>query len=381
MVADTTLQGRAWRRSLLAMPVLAVLAACGGGGGSAAVPEPVVPRPAVSGVSSPVASQAAAGPALLAYRATLVANPVFPIDLTFSVTGAAGGTSCGAGIDYLVPAAANLTVTPGATTGGSLRLDSGAAARLITLQLCPGSGATDKLIALHWNDGVAKGDVVGTVRGTANFSIDKSKRLNDTGITTCASAGANGLACPQAGFAGQDGETGRDASIEVVGQGANRISAFALSTLPVGACIQDNVTGLVWEGKTNSGLHAGSATYSWLASSGANGGASGSGANGVCTGSACDTEHFVAAVNAEAWCGFTDWRLPSADELSGIVDAGAGVAPTIRAQFANQAAAAYWSASPKAGDPAGAWALDFNSGALGALAKSTANRVRLVRGH
>lgn len=383
MGTDVFAAQRAWRAARHAAPVLAVvavLAACGGGGAS--TPAPVVPLPpAVLAVSSPVASQAASGQPQLVYQAALLAGAAYPVTMTFALTGATGGASCSAGVDYLVAASANVTATPGAGTTGTLVLASAASARQVTLALCPGSSGTDKLIGLRWNDGVAIGDATGTVRGGANFAYDRSKRLNDTGITTCANASTSGLSCAQAGFAGQDAEAGRDATPAITGQGVNLVSAFVFNALPGNACIQDNVTGLVWEGKTGSGLHAGTATYSWLASSGANGGAAGSAAGGACTGSACDTEHFVAAVNAEGWCGFGDWRLPSADELAGIVDNGASAAPTIRAQFANQAGAPYWSASPKAGDTAGAWAVDFNSGAIGALAKSQPARVRLVRGH
>jgi hypothetical protein len=368
---------------LVATPLLAIVAACGGGGGGGGgtvTPAPL-PKTAVFAVSSPVASQAAAGQSQLVFRATLLAEPTFPVDMSFSITGATGGSSCAAGVDYVVAPAANVSATPAATTSGVLALASAASERLVTVQVCPGSGATDKTLALHWADPSHSGDAVGTVRATANLAIDKSKRLNDTGITACANGSSNAAACPQTGFAGQDAEHGRDVSVAITGLGANRGSAFALSSLANGACVQDNVTGLVWEGKTTSGLHAAASTYTWLASTGANGGAAGTSNGGVCTGSGCDTEKFIAAVNAEATCGFTDWRLPTADELGGIVDAGATVAPAIRPQFANQAAAAYWSASPKAGDSAGAWALDFNSGAIGALAKSTASRIRLVRGH
>jgi len=373
------------RYAAMAAPVLVLAVACGGGGGGgggggvAPAPAPVA-KAAVLAVSSPVASQAASGQSQLVFRATLLAEPSFPVDMSYTITGANGGSSCTAGVDYVITPASNVSV---AATGnsGTLSLASAASERLITVQVCPGSGATDKILAMHWADPAKSGDVTGTIRATANLAVEKSKRLNDTGITACANGSANTAACPQPAYPGQDADYGRDVSVAITGVGANKVSAFALSSLAGGACVQDSVTGLVWESKSASGLHAAASTYTWLSSGTANGGASGTSNGGVCTGSGCDTEKFVAAVNAEATCGFTDWRLPTADELAGIVDAGATAAPTIRLQFANQAAAAYWTASPKAGDANGAWVVDFNSGAVGALVKSSANRVRLVRGH
>lgn len=370
--------------AMAAMPwlgALTLLAACGGGGGGAGTPPPPAPLPkaAVLAVSSPVASQAASGAAQLVFRATLLAEPTFPADMSYTISGATAGSSCGAGVDYVVTPTANVSVAANGSSG-VLALASSASERTITVQVCAGNGATDKTLALHWADPSRSGDTTGTVRATANLAQDKSKRLNDTGIVTCANGVSNTAACPQPAFAGQDADYGRDVSVAITGVGANRISAFALSSLASGACVQDNVSGLVWESKTASGLHAAASTYTWLTSAGANGGSAGTAIGGACSGSGCDTEKFVAAVNAEATCGFSDWRLPTADELGNIVDAGVSTAPTIRPQFANQAAAAYWSASPKAGDSAGAWAVDFNSGAIGAQAKSVANRVRLVRG-
>jgi hypothetical protein len=204
--------------------------------------------------------------------------------------------------------------------------------------------------------------------------------VNDTGITSCASMSALGLACPQAGLTGQDAETGRDSTAAIIGQGSFRVSGFQLTTLPGAICVQDGVTGLVWEGKTAAGLHSASSTYTWRSAASTNGGAAGTANGGVCSGSNCDTDSFIAAVNSERSCGFSDWRLPRAEELSGIIDSGAAAVPTIPTVFANQAAAPYWSESAKAGDSAGAWAVDFNSGAVTAQAKSTANRIRLVRG-
>lgn len=370
------------RCAWLLAPVLTLLAACGGGGSAAPV-APVLRAQALQAVTAPVASQSASGQSLLALRAALLANATFPIQMKLTITGGTGGAACDAGVDYVIPAASNLTVTTGASSTAELSIASASAVRQINLMVCPGSSAVDKTLSVLWSDYSSIGGTTSAViRGSANATPALAKRLNDTGITSCASGSANGLACPQTGFAGQDGETGRDANTSITGAGSNRSTAFLMTALPAATCVQDSVTGLTWEGKTTTaGLHAASNTYSWLSNSALNGGAAGTASAGVCTGSGCDTEKFVAAVNAEAHCGFRDWRLPTADELANIVDAGTATAPTVSTVFANQAASAYWSASPRAADTAGAWVVDFSSGVAGTVAKSSANRVRLVRGH
>jgi hypothetical protein len=373
---------RAVRATAVGALLPALLVACGGGGGSA----PVAPKTAsLLSISSPVAKQSASGQTLLVFRAALLSSASFPVDVAFTTSGGRVGASCSGGIDYLIAAAGGTSVSieESANAKGVLTLASAASNRQISVLACPGAG--DKALTLTWNDGAASGSAVATVRGSANTSLAGSMPLNDTGITACATDSANNLACPQAGFGGQDGDTGRDANVVITGQGAYRGSAFALNKLPGAECIQDGVTGLTWEGKTGSGLHAPAATFTWFDSNAStNGGSSGTpgtASGGVCTGSACDTEQFVAAVNAEALCGYGDWRLPTAQELGGIVDAGASAAPTISALFENQAAAPYWTASPRAADADGAWVVNFSSGAIGGVAKSLPSRVRLVRGH
>ena len=379
VVSSDTLD-TALRRALSGAALL-LLAACGGGGGKTPTPPPVVvpETPDVLAVASGTAIQSQLGQSLLAFRPALLSSATYPVGMNFTIVGATGGASCAAGVDYVVATAANVSATPGASTSGRITLDAGSVNRQISLLVCPGTGGVDKPITFNWNDGAASGAASGLIRASGSTTLALSKRINDTGVLSCATLTAVGLPCPQPGFAGQDAETGRDSTAGVTGQGAYRGSARLLTSLANGACLQDNVTGLVWENKTGAGLHDSAATYTWRSALG-NGGSAGTAAGGVCTGSTCDTDGLVAAVNAERLCGFDDWRLPLADELSGIVDSGASSAPTIAAQFSGQAAAPYWSASPKAGDSAGAWAVDFNSGAVVAQAKSSANRVRLVRG-
>jgi hypothetical protein len=141
---------------------------------------------------------------------------------------------------------------------------------------------------------------------------------------------------------------------------------------------------LIWEVKTpggSGGLHDANNTYSWFNSNTAtNGGNAGTANGGACTGSGCDTEKFVAAVNAAGLCGFSDWRLPTVGELLSIIDLSiATLGPVIdTAYFPNTLSATYWSASQSA--TANAERINFFQGHWGAEFKSANRLVRLVRG-
>ncbi len=150
--------------------------------------------------------------------------------------------------------------------------------------------------------------------------------LNDTGVTTCADGTQTGLDCPVDGFPGQDAEYGRDVDFPDEADGRAGFSFVYLDARGQAvdgsgdyACVQDRVTGLVWEVKTDDGLHDRDWTYTWY--DGSNG-TPGTDADTSCDQGPCDTHAFVQRVNDEALCGFTDWRLPHREELRGILDYG-----------------------------------------------------------
>jgi len=157
-------------------------------------------------------------------------------------------------------------------------------------------------------------------------------KLNDTGITTCGDETSNDLTCPVSGFEGQDGDFGRDSNNNTnkdsdghAGFSFTKISTQGTQlgeTETDWACIRDNVTGLMWEKKTDAGLHSKYHRFSWFNSTGINdGGNAGTSNRGVChTPGKCDTEKYVESVNAEKLCTFEDWRLPTIDELNSIAD-------------------------------------------------------------
>lgn len=237
--------------------------------------------------------------------------------------------------------------------------------------------------------------------------------LNDTGQTLCYNAANAPVACSAAvgGDAGvnprQDGRYGRDAAagqLTKVGAGAagfdyskiaNNGSALAASaTLGIAAtdwaCTKDNVTGLVWEVKTSSGLRSSAHTYTWYSTDAtSNGGNVGALGIDTCGGSLaaapynkrCNTQNFVAAVNAGGLCGASDWRLPSQRELLTVVHAG-NTNPSIdTAYFPNTSNLYHWTRTTYASNPAFAWSVYFYHGNADPTIKSPNSYVvRLVRG-
>ncbi len=149
------------------------------------------------------------------------------------------------------------------------------------------------------------------------------------------------------------------------------------------ACVRDRRTGLVWEVKqADGGLHDADHTYTWYDPDPVhNKGAAGKRDGGRCRGSGCDTLAFVAAVNAAGWCGFKDWRLPDQAEIASINDGTRRYpGPTQDpAFFPNARADQYWTRETHLYYP-GAWAWNFAYGHNQVDWKTSAKRVRLVRG-
>jgi hypothetical protein len=226
--------------------------------------------------------------------------------------------------------------------------------------------------------------------------------LNDTGIGFCGDNSTNTADCATVAadngtYPRQDARYGRDAAaaagkLPKVGGGEAGFDFTALdasghATTPgSGAtphpCVRDNVTGLVWEVKTaDGGLRDQGWTYSWYDSVHNYGGNPGTANNGSCqTAGRCDTEKYVADVKASALCGFTNWRMPTVDELQGIVHLGRSYPAIDPTYFSNTPSSYFWSGSPGAGYSYNAWYVYFDFGDVSYGYRSLDGSVRLVRG-
>jgi hypothetical protein len=147
------------------------------------------------------------------------------------------------------------------------------------------------------------------------------------------------------------------------------------------ACTIDNVTGLVWEVKTTSGLRSQDNSYTWYNPDGSkNGGAAGQQNGGSCKESDCDTQAFVQAINVLGLCGASDWRLPTRKELLSILNNNLFNPAIDTDYFPNTTAEYFWSSSPFSEDETSAWQVYLKYGEANTSKKDQGNRVRLVRG-
>jgi hypothetical protein len=157
------------------------------------------------------------------------------------------------------------------------------------------------------------------------------------------------------------------------------------------ACTKDNKTGLTWEVKTDDGgLRDKDWYYSWYKPIGDNGGNAGYtdttyGAPNCSTKDNCNTDAFTNAVNTKGLCGKNDWRMPTIDELKGLLTTESTINQplnkllNIDANYFPNTSYWYWSSSPYAGSSSGAWFVDFYYGYSGYHFKYYYFFVRLVR--
>jgi len=139
--------------------------------------------------------------------------------------------------------------------------------------------------------------------------------------------------------------------------------------------VTDNVTELMWQDDTNvSGV-----TKPWLTS------ANYTTCESNTSSQACyDTSGDTAATYCSEVTlgGYTDWRLPSAEELEGIIDYGKVSSIAIDTAFQNTSYHDYWSSTTNERSKDGAWYVGFGSGYtynLGGGNKNSNYYVRCVR--
>lgn len=151
------------------------------------------------------------------------------------------------------------------------------------------------------------------------------------------------------------------------------------------SCVSDARTGLTWEVKTdNLFLRDMQWVYTWYEPASTDKqGYAGKADGGKChEGSACDTQAYVAAINAQKLCGYDDWRLPKTFELHTLLDRSRNCPGTCidTHYFPNTAKGGYWTSMPFDEFICYAWGIDFELDAASGANKNTPLHIRLVRG-
>lgn len=261
----------------------------------------------------------------------------------------------------------------------------------------------ENLIITPWSDfcySVSAVDLSGNESEKASkcFSMASpgTGKLNDTGITSWADNTDYNLLITQSEFPGQDADSGRDKTVPdpSPSDGAAGFSFTKLSNtgqaLPVTAAtwyaVRDNVTGMIWE-------IGAPYVFQWYETDDTkNGGFEG---NPITDTGVGLTNDYISDKNSSKYCGFTDWRLPTRQELQGIINYH-NTAPNafdalffpdiitgpLPPSFINSPdiAATFWTSSPDCDDSSKAWAVNFTDGKLVSITKTLKLHVKLVRG-
>lgn len=151
-------------------------------------------------------------------------------------------------------------------------------------------------------------------------------------------------------------------------------------------CIEDTHNGLVWEVKSSDGgMRDKNNSYSWFqpeneASPGQE--HPGSTDKGRCSGNTdCDTYSYIQAINEQKFCGYSDWRLPTKNEILSIVSLEKNTsAVTINSHYFPEALPSwYWTSLSNKNDPQYAWYVLFRNGITLNDLKENPKHIRLVR--
>jgi hypothetical protein len=310
--------------ALGAIALAAMLAACGGGDSGPRV-QSVVAAPLLEGD---------AGTQNLELTVTLDTAPTKDVWLSYTtlalgkagVAGspagfATGGVTCATGVDFVQARNMTAPILKGETVA--------------TLQLPVVCGDTvfepNEVFQLNWSMGASEGTL------TVTLINDDAGGLNSPGVSAVL-GGATAF--------------GRDTHA-LTNAAADGALGFSFADTASGACRHDRVTGLTWAPVDDTRV-----TYA----------------------AAGDA---VGLANGIALCGFSDWRLPGAEELASLVDHSRMALPLHADATAGstQMTGRYWSQDRHAAASVDQMVVSFTDvGAVGGALRTGTAGVRLVRG-
>jgi hypothetical protein len=178
-----------------------------------------------------------------------------------------------------------------------------------------------------------------TVSPTTTTTVSEPRPVPDTGQSTCYDNDGE-MSCPQPGepFYGQDAQyTITPQSYTKLDEDGNELS----DSVTEWVMVRDNVTGLIWEVKTDDGsVHDKDNTYHQY------------------------ENDLVFLLNLNTFGGFSDWRLPTVKELSSLVNRDRCNPSVDVSYFPHTAESFYWASTMVAGIATYAWVIDFRKGLI-----------------